>query len=261
MMTTEDNEFRPLFSVITVTYNAERELPATLRSVEEQSFRQFEHLIIDGASSDETLRIANSELPQNRTVVSSPDRGIYDAMNRGLGMAKGEYVIFLNAGDRFHSPSTLQRVAEQIMNYDFPGVVYGQTDIVDADGNKLADRHLRAPEILTYDSFKQGMVVCHQSFFALRRIAENFDLRYRYSADYEWCIRVLQHSRMNIYMDQVLSDYLMEGTSTRHRRASLLERFRIMAYYYGFFPTLLRHLSFLPRFLRRRRLEESLNTK
>lgn len=250
-MNTEDKEPAPLFSVITVTYNAENELPATLRSVEEQSFRHFEHLIIDGASADDTLQIARSEMPSHRYVYSSPDRGIYDAMNKGLDLAKGDYVIFLNAGDTFHSPHTLSHVADKIMNYDFPGVVYGQTDIVDPAGRKVADRHLRAPEILTYDSFKEGMVVCHQAFFALRRITENFDLRYRFSADYEWCIRVLQHSRVNVYMDEVLADYLQEGATTRNRFRSLRERFRIMAYYYGFIPTLLRHFSFIPRYLRR----------
>lgn len=259
MMKTEDKEFEhPLFSVITVTYNAERELPATLRSVDEQTFGHFEHLIIDGASADDTLKLASENPPSHRSVFSSPDRGIYDAMNKGLGMAKGDYVIFLNAGDTFHSPLTLAHVAEQIMNYDFPGVVYGQTDIVDTEGHKIADRHLVAPEILTYDSFKEGMVVCHQAFFALRRIAENFDLKYRYSADYEWCIRILQHSRMNVYIDEVLADYRMEGTTTRNRFRSLRERFRIMAYYYGFLPTLWRHLGFIPRYLRRRSLEKSI---
>lgn len=249
----------PLFSIITVTYNAERELPATIGSVESQTFRHFEHLIIDGASSDDTLRIANADLPSHRTVTSTPDRGIYDAMNRGLGMAKGDYVIFLNAGDTFHSPATLSHVADRIMDFDFPGVVYGQTDIVDSEGRRIADRHLRAPEVLTYDSFREGMVVCHQAFFALRRLTENFDLQYRYSADYEWCLRVLQHSRMNIYMDEVVADFRMEGTTSRNRFRSLRERFRIMSYYYGFFPTLLRHLSFIPRFLRRRSLERTLN--
>lgn len=248
----------PLFSIITVTYNAEKEIRSTLRSVDGQKFKLFEHLIIDGASTDDTMKIATSDLRPYRTVISAPDRGIYDAMNKGLDMARGDYVIFLNAGDTFHSPYTLSHVGRQIMNHDFPGVVYGQTDIVDAQGKKVADRHLRAPRILTYDSFKGGMVVCHQAFFALRRLTGRFDLRYRFSADYDWCIRVLQHSRMNVYIDEVLADFLQDGTTRRNRFRSLRERFRIMAYYYGFFPTLLRNLSFIPRFLRRRRLEKNL---
>lgn len=248
-----------MFSVITVTYNAAEELPATLRSVREQTFDSFEHLIIDGASTDATLDIARRNAPLCQKIFSSPDRGLYDAMNKGLGQATGEYVIFLNAGDRFHSPSTLAVVAQKILDNDFPGVVYGQTDLVDSSGRRLAGRHLEAPQELTYESFREGMLVCHQAFFVLRRIAEYFDLQYKYSADYEWCIRVLQHSRQNCYVDGVLADYLMEGMTTRNRRASLMERFRIMSYYYGLFPTVLRHLRFLPRFLRRRKLEKGID--
>lgn len=244
--------YRPLFSIITVTYNAEATLEATLRSIESQTFTLYEHLIIDGASTDGTLHLARHDAPQQRTVVSAPDRGLYDAMNKGLGMATGDYVLFLNAGDTFHDADTLQTVADTILNNDYPGVVYGQTDIVDTGRRRIGARHLSAPAILTYDSFKQGMVVCHQAFFALRRITEYFDLQYRYSADYEWCIRVLQHSKQNIYIDSVLVDYLNEGMTTRHHRASLRERFRIMCHYYGTIPTLWRHIGFLLRHLRRK---------
>ena len=259
--TSQEKPPTPLFSIITVTYNAEKELPATLRSVRQQTFDSLEHLIVDGASSDGTLRLANSGAPEWQRLVSSPDKGLYDAMNKGLDMASGEYVIFLNAGDTFHSPQTLRLLADAIIGNDFPGVVYGQTDLVDAERRKVAPRHLTAPPDLTYDSFKDGMVVCHQSFVVLRRIAESFDLSYRFSADYEWCIRVLQHSRNNCYVDEVLVDYLMEGMTTRNRRASLVERFRIMCYYYGTIPTIRRHFGFIGRFLRRRRLEKRLTRK
>ncbi len=256
--TDHDKSTRPLFSVITVTYNAETELPATLRSVREQSFDSYEHLIIDGASSDNTLAIARKDAPESQRMVSSPDRGLYDAMNKGLDMARGDYVVFLNAGDAFHSRDTLRLLADKIIDNDFPGVVYGQTDLVDSSRRRVAPRHLEAPAELTYDSFRDGMVVCHQSFVVLRRIAGNFDLKYRFSADYEWCIRVLQHSRNNCYVDEVLVDYLMEGMTTRNRRASLVERFRIMCYYYGTFSTIRRHFGFIRRFMRRRKLEREL---
>lgn len=254
-MIPSDTASAPLFSIITVTYNAEKELPATLGSVRGQTFDSYEHLIIDGASTDATLRIAAADAPDNQRVVSSPDSGLYDAMNRGLDLARGEYVVFLNAGDTFHTSRTLAMIADTILDNDFPGVVYGQTDLVDASRRRVAERHLTAPPVLTYDSFKDGMVVCHQAFVALRRITGYFDLRYRFSADYEWCLRVLQHSRQNCYIDAVTVDYLMEGMTTRNRRASLAERFRIMCYYYGTIPTIRRHFGFLGRFLRRRRLE------
>ena len=103
----------PLFSIITITYNAERELPATLASVDEQTCSDYEHLIIDGASTDGTLALANAPGNLRRHTFSEPDRGLYDAMNKGLNRARGTYVLFLNAGDAFSSPDMLQRYAHQ----------------------------------------------------------------------------------------------------------------------------------------------------
>ena len=242
----------PLFSIITVTYNAQDTITPTLESVDSQTCPHYEHLIIDGASRDDTARIVAAHRSPLRRFLSSPDHGIYDAMNKGLAEAKGEYVVFLNAGDTFHTPHTLDDLAEVILDNDFPGVVYGQTDIVDASRRRLRARHLTAPAHLTYRSFADGMVVCHQAFIALRRITSEYDLRYRFSADYDWCIRVLQHSRRNVLLPEVIIDYLDEGTTTRNRRRSLMERYRIMCYYYGTIPTLLRHVRFLWRALRRR---------
>lgn len=173
----------PLFSIITVSYNAASTIPATLASVREQTCGLYEYLLIDGASADDTVRLASESGIENMTVISEKDRGIYDAMNKGLGIARGDYVIFLNAGDSFHSPNTLQLIADTIMDNDYPGIVYGQTQIVDSSRRRIGDRHLTAPSILTLDSFKDGMVVCHQAFVVLRKIVDNYDTRYRFSAD------------------------------------------------------------------------------
>ena len=164
----------PLFSIITVTYNAANTLPATLKSVNEQSCRLFEHIIMDGASKDNTVKIAQDAQIKEMRLFSSPDKGLYDAMNKAMDVATGEYLIFLNAGDAFHSPYTLQQIADVIMDNDFPGIVYGQTQLVDAKRQRIGDRHLTAPEQLTLKSFANGMVVCHQAFIVLKRIAGEF---------------------------------------------------------------------------------------
>lgn len=244
---------RPLFTIITVTYNAAGTLGPTIESVAAQSCDLYEHLIIDGNSSDGTIELARKLMHPRLSFQSAPDRGIYDAMNKGLANACGDYVLFLNAGDTLHSPDTLQHLADVIMANDYPGVVYGQTDIVDASRRRLGGRHLTAPDNLTLRSFANGMVVCHQAFVALRRIVEPYDLRYRFSADYDWCIRVLQHSRCNVLLPEVVADYLNEGTTTRNWHRSLWERFRIMCYYYGVLPTVARHFRFLIRHLCRAR--------
>ena len=184
MKQSDESAFKvPMFSIITVCFNAGSTIRPTLESVDAQTCRLYEHIIVDGASKDDTLAIAAAHSNPLRRVVSEPDRGIYDAMNKGLGMATGEYVIFLNAGDSFHSGDVLQKLADAAMNHDFPGVIYGQTDLVDDSRQRLGERHLRAPEVLTYRSFAHGMLVCHQAFVALRRITAPFDLRYRFSAD------------------------------------------------------------------------------
>ncbi len=245
----------PLFSIITVTYNAADTIATTLKSVGEQTFKLFEYIIIDGASNDGTLEIIQQTENPTIILISEVDKGLYDAMNKGLGLAKGDYVIFLNAGDAFHSSKTLETIADKIMDNDYPGIVYGQTQIVDQSGNRIGDRHLTAPAILTLDSFKNGMVVCHQAFIVLRKLVDNYDTRYKYSADFEWCIRCLQRSHRNLYIDKIIIDYLSGGITTAHHKTSLWERFKIMCYYYGVLPTIARHFGFLLRNLRRRRVD------
>ncbi len=239
----------PLFSIITVCRNAADNVKTTVASVDAQTCRLYEHIIVDGASTDGTVEWLTDHPSPLRHIISEPDKGIYDAMNKGLALAAGDYVVFLNAGDAFHSPDTLQLYADAIMDNDYPGIVYGQTEVVDADGRRLGPRHLKAPEQLTLRSFADGMVVCHQAFVVLRRITSGYDTRWHYSADYEWCIRCLQHSRRNICLPAVTVDYLHEGATTRHRRKSLVERFRIMCYYYGRGFTIRRHIGFIFRFL------------
>lgn len=252
---------KPLFSIITVTFNAANTLPATLASVKSQTCQLYEHIIMDGASKDNTIEIAKNAGIENLKITSEPDKGLYDAMNKAIDKSTGEYLIFLNAGDAFHSPNTLQNIADVIMDNDFPGIVYGQTQLVDNNRNRIGDRHLTAPETLTFKSFAEGMVVCHQAFIVLRKVAVKYDLKYRFSADYEWCLRCLKRSMNNIYIDETIIDYLSEGLTTANRKASLKERFKIMCQYYGTLPTIWRHITFIPRFLKQRKKEKNLTNK
>ena len=245
-----NSETRPLFSIITVTYNAATTLPPTLASVKEQTCQLFEYIIMDGASKDNTVALATDAQINGARIFSEPDKGLYDAMNKAIDKATGEYLIFLNAGDAFHSADTLQQIADTIMDNDFPGIVYGQTQLVDSNRQRIGDRHLTAPETLSFKSFANGMVVCHQAFIVLRRVAGHYDMKYRFSADYEWCIRCLKRSRRNAYIDETIIDYLNEGLTTANRRKSLRERFYIMCHYYGTMPTILRHIAFIPRFIK-----------
>jgi glycosyltransferase involved in cell wall biosynthesis len=241
----------PLFSIITVTWNAASVIAPTLESVQRQSSSDYEMLIIDGASSDDTLAIVRQASIAGLRVFSEPDKGLYDAMNKGISRARGRYLIFLNAGDAFADAAVLARLA--VLAAANPGVIYGQTQLVDARRDVVGRRHLTAPKRLTVNSFLDGMVVCHQAFVVRRDLAQPYDLRYRYSADYDWCIRVLKKSTDNAYAGrQPIISYLAEGVTTRHHSASLWERYRIMCRHYGTLKATMAHLSFIPRYLKRR---------
>ena len=241
----------PLFSIITVTWNAAEVIGPTVSSVERQTSSDYELLIIDGASTDGTLDLVSKASIASLRVFSEPDKGLYDAMNKGIARARGRYIMFLNAGDALADDAVLARLA--VLAGDNPGVIYGQTQLVNAQRVVVGPRHLTAPKRLTYASFLSGMVVCHQAFVVRRDLAPEYDLRYRLSADYDWCIRVLKKSPANAYAgkDPIIS-YLAEGMTTRHHRASLWERYRIMCRHYGTVKATLAHLGFIPRYLKRR---------
>ncbi len=240
----------PKFTVITCTYNASDTLERTIRSVDEQTYPNIEHLIIDGASKDDTLVIAGAS--KRARIVSEPDNGLYDAMNKGIRMAAGDYLIFLNAGDKFHNPDTLSKVAE-MLNGD-EDVIYGETALVDNNGIFKRMRRLQAPKELNWKSFKKGMLVCHQAFWVKRELAVEtlYDTKYRYSADVDWCIRVMKQSKVLFSTNEILIDYLSEGMTTANRKVSLKERFAIMRNHYGLFSTIANHIWFLIRALIKR---------
>ncbi|MDR0987847.1 MAG: glycosyltransferase [Prevotellaceae bacterium] len=245
------NVVKPLFSIITVTRNAQAVVEDTLQSVTRQTYPWVEYILIDGASTDRTMAIAERYRNRMAHLISQPDHSLYEAMNTGMALATGDYLCFLNAGDTFHTADTLQQVVDSLAGISgLPDVLYGQTVIVDRDRHFLHPRRLVAPERLTWKSFRQGMLVCHQAFFARRTLAEPYDLNYRYSADFDWCIRVMKRSHTLHYTQLTLIDYLDEGLTTRHHRASLGERFRIMVHHYGWVSTVLYHAWFLVRQLK-----------
>ncbi len=239
----------PTFSVITVCYNAEATIEDTIQSVISQTYHHVEYIIIDGASKDHTMDIVNRYRDRIAIVVSEPDKGIYDAMNKGISLATGNYLCFLNAGDSFHEDDTLQLAAHSIREALLPDVIYGETALVDHEGHFLRMRRLSAPDTLTWKSFRMGMLVCHQAFFAKRELAEPYDLRYHFSADFDWCIKVMKKSKLLHNTHLTLIDYLSEGLTTRNHKASLLERFRIMTCHYGWVSTVIYHLWFVLRLL------------
>lgn len=255
----------PLITIATVTYNAAQTLERTLQSVARQDYPRIEHLIVDGCSTDNTLSVVQSYVAENtRTshphhirLICEHDSGLYDAMNKAIANASGEYLVFLNAGDCLHADSTISQAVAKAQwrkgDARNPAVLYGETDLVDEAGQFLRHRRLSAPRQLASRSFLSGMLVCHQSFYARTDLARctPYDLRYRFSADYDWCIRLMRLAERRglqlVNTEAVLTDYLSEGMTTRHHKVSLLERLRIMARHYGWLRALAAHAWFVIR--------------
>lgn len=238
---------KPLFSIITVTYNAGNLLIPTMDCISAQTCKDYEYIIVDGCSKDHTLSLIESRKSEITTFLSEPDKGIYDAMNKALRLATGEYILFMNAGDTLHSADTLSRICEQL-GENRPDVLYGETAIVGENGQFIGMRRLRTPEKLTWKSFRQGMLVCHQSFLPKRSLCEPYNLKYRYSADFDWCIRILKKAKHTFNTHLIIANFLEGGVSTSQRKQSLKERYEIMSNYYGAIPTAIRHMWFAVRF-------------
>ena len=240
----------PLISIITITYNAEKEIEPTLISVASQTCHDFEHILIDGASSDNTLQIARRF--KDVRILSERDNGLYDAMNKGMKFARGKYLLYLNAGDTFHSTEVLKYYAERARTGD--DIIYGDTVIVDRNRHIIGKRHLTAPATLTLKSFSKGMLICHQAFMVRREIAPEYDLQYRFSADYDWTVKCIRNADPEkcTNLDMIAIDYLNDGLTDNNKLTSLRERYRIMSRHYGAGRTLLNHIGFVFRALRRR---------
>lgn len=148
------NHPTPKFSVITVTYNAEAVLEDTIQSVISQTYRHVEYIIVDGASKDKTLSIIDRYKDHIAKVTSEPDKGLYDAMNKGIRLATGDYLCFLNAGDSFHEDDTLQQMVHTLPGSELPDVMYGETALVDKEGHFVRMRRLSAPETLTWEKLQ-----------------------------------------------------------------------------------------------------------
>ena len=239
---------KPRFSIITITFNAADVIEPTLKSVKEQTYKNYEYLLIDGGSNDGTVAKAKASGIEFSHIVSERDNGLYDAMNKGIALATGDYLCFLNAGDAFHSPDTLQTIVDAIVGEkELPHVLYGETAEVDEARNFVRMRRLKAPKVLTWRSFRNGMLVCHQAFYARRDIVPMYNLEYRLSSDVDWCIKVMKASSKLVNVNAIVVDYLQNGLSLRHHRASLIERFKVMSRHYGLFPTIGYHIWFVLR--------------
>lgn len=240
----------PVISIITVCYNAAAHIEDTLRSVAEQTYPYIEYLIVDGASTDQTLDIIVPYRSKVHQLISEPDQGIYDAMNKGLKAATGDYLIFLNADDQLYSPDIIEKIFQLPPGSD---VYYGDTVFVDEQGKEAGLRSIRTPhklpDQLDWKSLRLGMVVSHQAFIIKRSLAVPFDVSFKICGDIDWMIRCLKLCQSTCNTGLVVSRFRVGGASKKQQRLAWRERFRILSKYYGALPNWYNHLWIALRYL------------
>lgn len=208
-------------SVVTVCYNSEETIRDTIESFLTQSYPHKELIIVDGLSTDKTMKLVSAFTAPDIRVISEPDAGVFDAMNKGLRIFDGDGVGFLNSDDTFHDTHALAAIASALAVAD---VAYGDLLMVTDHATKQVVREWRAG-VYKPGAFELGWQPPHPGFFVRRETIERvgfFDTRYISASDYDYMLRVfglrdLRHA----YVDKVIVDFKMGGISTRDWKATL----------------------------------------
>lgn len=240
----------PLVSIITVVYNSQQFIEATILSVANQQSSNYEFIIIDGGSTDGTVDIIKRYPRVITHWISEPDKGLYDAMNKGLKLATGEYVWFINSGDKIYEENTIALVETIAQQSSMPDVIYGETIIINEEDLEIGMRRLSTPEVLTWKKLIDGLVVCHQAILVKRSLAPFYNTKYKISADYDWILTSLKNAKVIENSRLILAKYLDNGLSKNNISRALRERFSIMKKNFGFAKTSANHFMIGFRFFR-----------
>ena len=240
--TCADIQPRMFLTIITVTFNARQWIERTLHSVLRQTDTDYEYLLIDGASTDDTLAIARQYQPLfngRMTIVSEPDNGLYYAMNKGIARAQGQFLWFMNAGDEIHGKNAIALLHDQA-DYD---IIYGKALVSDANGKTTGYYHKQPPEHLSLRDMLGGLVVCHQALLVRRTLAPLYDTRYRIAADYDWLIRILKTTSQTKFIPEPVCRFLQNGLSQSNPMRAWKERFLIMRQHFSLTTALAAHIK------------------
>ncbi|MEM5813475.1 MAG: glycosyltransferase family 2 protein [Candidatus Aenigmatarchaeota archaeon] len=212
----------PLITVITVVLNGEKYLEQTIQSVINQTYPNVEYIIIDGGSTDGTLDIVKKYEDRIDYWVSEKDRGIYDAMNKGIDLANGKWINFMNSGDWFYDSNVIEKVFYKGY-YQRDGVIYGNHNVVYKNRTKI----VKAGKI---ENIWKGSQFCHQSSFVSAKIQKKnkFNLANRIVADFEFFYNLYKEGIKFIYIDTVMVNYMSGGISDKKRVDSIVGRWKIL---------------------------------
>ncbi|GBU07796.1 glycosyl transferase [Bacteroidales bacterium] len=206
-----DTNKPPLISIITVTYNAQSVLEQTIQSVINQTYKNIEYIIVDGGSTDGTLEIIIKYKSQISSWISEKDKGIYDAMNKGIRMAKGSLIGMINAGD-FYMPKTVELVWEASLKNPLVGIFHGKINLLEENGDLIK---IKTPNT-DLSCLSQGMCVYHPTFFVSKAIYELnglYDTEFKIAADFDFTLRNYLSKTSFYYIDELLANFKIGGLS------------------------------------------------
>ncbi|MBE5321998.1 glycosyltransferase [Pedobacter sp. MR2016-19] len=245
----------PLITIITVCYNAVQTLEQTILNIISQDCKDYEYIVVDGGSSDGTLEIIKKYSNKITQWVSEPDKGIYDAMNKGAAIARGKWLCFMNSGDTFYNTNTLVELFSkaEVFNKNCT-VIYGNT-------NKLYANYSKVVKPAEIGQIAFHLPFCHQSSLVLTEEFKKyyFNLQYKIVADDHLFYSMYKDGHSFCYIDQVISNYeAMEGVSSRKFKKALWENYQIRGgqskrywYFRYYLPFLFRntlHLAYINTF-------------
>lgn len=228
--TTKKESDDPLVSIITVSFNSEKTIEATIRSVASQEYGNIEYIIIDGGSTDGTLEIIKNNIEYISYWISEEDRGIYDAMNKGISVARGDYIGILNSDDIFSAPGVVSRIVDTFQEND-ADAIHGNIDIVDRNDIHRVRRRYRS-HFFSNKLLRFGILPAHPTFYCKRsmyELAGNYKTDYRVSADAEMMIRILARYKAKIvYINETLVKMREGGISNSGIIGKIHQNFEIV---------------------------------
>jgi glycosyltransferase involved in cell wall biosynthesis len=212
-------------SIITVSYNAVKTIEETILSVLKQSYSNIEYIIIDGGSTDGTVDVIEKYQDKISVWISEPDRGIYDAMNKGINLAKGEWIGIINSDD-FYTKNALERVHNEVKNNPDIDVIFGNLNIVDVNSNIIFELK---PNIIL-NNIEHTFSIFHPSMFIKRSIYYNiglYNLKYKLSSDWDLTKKIFLHGSKFSYLNFTLSNFRKGGAGSGFKKIHLIERISI----------------------------------
>jgi len=243
-------------AIITVVYNNEKMIEKCIKSVLNQTYPNIEYIVIDGGSIDGTIDIVKNYKNRIARIVSEPDNGIYDAMNKGINLAKGDIIGILNSDDFYFDDYVIEKVVDNFNKYD-TAAVYGDLIYVDTVDTDKVIRHWKSGNF-KYSKLKFGWMPPHPTFFVRREIYQTlgtYNLEYRISADYDLMLRFLGKFKISVsYLPEILVKMRVGGKSNKTISNIIrksLEDYRIIKNYRigGLYTLIAKNLSKIPQFL------------